>query len=173
MKTWKILFIVIIISAVGFGVFPLKKKVAELKKENAQLFQTKQQKIAELKEFTGENAGDTTKIKDPELAIPPQLEQTELLIDLQKIASQTDIQLPDSWSFAVAKDADLDLSEIKVSFSIAGSRGSIYKFLQLVEQNDRFLKVENLGIKSSLADGVPVSEMPITLTAYAQEKVAK
>ena len=65
MKTWKIVFIVIIVSVIGFGAIPLKKNVAELKTKNQELYKTKQEKIAELKGFTGKNAEGVTNIVDP------------------------------------------------------------------------------------------------------------
>jgi Tfp pilus assembly protein PilO len=173
MKTWKILFIVVIVSAIGFGVLPLKKSVAKLKAENLKLYETKQEKIAEYEEFTSNNAGEGEKIIDPELKIPRKLAQTELLIDLQKIASQTNTELPDSWSFTVTKDADLDISKLGVSFSIKGSRGDIYKFIKLVEQNERFLEIESFAIRTFNDNGMPTSEMPVHLFAYAQEVIEK
>ncbi len=173
MKTWKILFIVILISAIGFGVFPLRKKIAGLRTENQKLAKIREQKIAEYEELTSKMQNPDQGIADPELKIPRKLAQTELLIDLQKIASQTGIELPDSWSFSVTKDADLDISQLGVSFSIKGSRGNIYKFLQLVEQNERFMDVERLALRTFSDNGVPTIEMPINLTAYAQEIVEK
>lgn len=170
MKTWKILFIIIIVSLVGFMAFPMEKSVDELRLENKSLLQEKQEKIDELKEFTStESANGDTVILDPELAIPQNLEQAELLIDLQKIASKTNIKLPNSWSFSVTDYEDLKISKIGVSFSIKGSRGNIYKFLQLAEKNERFLKVSGMDIKTFYEEGLPSSEMVVNLQAFAQE----
>jgi len=171
MKTWKIVFIVIIVSAIGFGAIPLKKNVAELETENQELYKTKQEKIAELKDFTGKNAEGVINVVDPELGIPPKLAQTELLIDLQKIASQTNTNLPNSWSFSVTKDADLGISKLGVSFSIKGSRGDIYKFIKLVEKNERFLEIERFAVRTFDDNGIPTAEMPVSLYAFAQEKI--
>lgn len=172
MKTWKILFIVIIVSIIGFGVFPLKKSIDSLKVENQKLSQEKKKKIAEHKELSGQNI-EGKGILDPELEIPRKLEQTELLIDLQKIASQTNIQLPDSWSFSVVKDSDLDISELGISFPIKGSRGDIYKFIQLVEKNKRLLKIERLAISTFYENNILVSEMTVNLQAFSQENIDK
>ncbi len=173
MKTWKILFIVIIVSVIGFIGIPLKKKVTNLKNENLKLDQLKKEKIAEYEELTNGNPDETIKLVDPELRIPRKLNQTELLIDLQKIASLSNIQLPDTWSFSVSKDDDLDVSRLAMSFSIKGNRGNIYKFIKAVEENERFLEIENFAIHTFNDNGVPTSEMPINLQAYAQEKIEK
>ena len=174
MKTWKIVFVVVLVSLVGFGIFPLKKKVAKLRTENSKLLQTKKEKVAELKELqSGLKDGKKDGLIDPEIRIPRNLDQTELLIDLQRIASQTNIILPNNWSFNVSEDKDLNITKLEVSFPIKGSRGGIYKFLQLLEKNERFLAVQGLSISSTKEDGVPVLEMPISLEAYSQEKIEK
>lgn len=170
MKTWKIISIVVAASIVGFGIVPLQKVVKELKKENQELSLAKQEKKAEYEELTSNKKDGVVAVVDPEDRIPRKLAQTELLIDLQKIASQTSIQLPNSWSFSVTNEKDLGISELNVMFSIKGSRGNIYKFLQLLEGNKRILAVEQLAIKTFYEDNVLVSEMMVNLHAFSQEK---
>lgn len=170
MKTWKILLIVVIISAIGFVAVPMNKLVEGLRVENEDLLKERTIKIAEWEDFTSQKNELEVLIVDPEIDIPPTLNQTELLIDLQKIASQTGIQLPSSWSFSVINDADSDLSKLTVSFPIKGSRGDIYKFMQLAEKNNRFLVINNFGVRTFYENNILVSEMNVNLQAFSQEK---
>jgi hypothetical protein len=79
--------------------------------------------------------------------------------------------VPNSWNFSVKEDADLEVSEIDLSFSIKNTRGNIYKFLQLVERNPRFMGIKNFGIRSFYEGNTKKTEMEINLYAFSQEKL--
>ncbi len=173
MKNGKILAVVVAVCLIGFGIVPLHKSVKNFTEKNKTLLEKKEKKLAELKELTTESKESGDNLIDPEVRIPRKLEQTDLLVDLQVMASQTNIVLPSSWNFSVEDDKDLGLTKIKVSFPLTGSRGDIYKFLKLSEENKRFLLVDGLAVRSVAKNEAPVSEMNIGLTAFSQEKIKK
>lgn len=169
MRTWKILLLAGMICLVGFGVFPLNKEIEEMAIKNKILSEKKDKKAGELKELMGEkNSGQG--VVDPEIEIPAKLLQTEIIMDLNRIAKKTNTILPKRWDFSLRHDSDLDVSVLEMSFPIKNHKGNIYKFLQLIEQNERFFGTEGLKIQTVYEGNTKLSEMTVNLYALSQEK---
>jgi len=164
MKTRNILLSVVLIAVAGFGLWPLHKMAQEKEVINERLFIQKQQQIERLAELENrEKTAGTT------VSIPMSPHQIELVNDLNRIAKTTGLTIPDSWSFSMGHNSDVNAEQIGVGFPLSGSRNQIQKFLKEVEENSRFMGISNLSFTTDSTRSIPLTEMSVQVYAFFLE----
>lgn len=161
MKTRNILLSVALIAVAGFGLGPLHKMVQEKEATNERLFIQKQQQIERLEELENiEKTIGTTRV----MPVTPQ--QIEFVNDINRIAKTTGLEIPDSWSFSIGHNSDVNAEQVSVGFSISGHRKQIQKFLKEVEENPRFMGVKSLSFSTDSTRSIPLTNMSVDLYVF-------
>lgn len=164
MKNKQILLSVLLVVLLAFVFYPLLQTVKQKESKNEQLFVQKQQQIERLTEL--ENTEKTTGSK---ISIPTSPAQIEFINDVSHIAKITGIKIPNTWSFALGHNSEVNAEQLSISFSLSGRREQIQKFLIEVEKNPRFMGIKDFSFTTDFAKSIPTTEMPITLYAFFLE----
>jgi Tfp pilus assembly protein PilO len=164
MKTRNILLSVVLIAIAGFGLWPLHKMAQEKEVINNRLLIQKQQQIERLTELENRE-----KITETTIAIPNTPQQIELVNDLNRIAKTTGLTIPDSWSFSVGHNSDVNAEQLSVGFPLSGSRNQIQKFLKEVEENSRFMGINNISFTTDSAQSIPLTKLSVQVYAFFLE----
>ncbi len=170
MKTWKILLIVITAGITGFATVPFYKEYKVLNTKLDQLQKNRDKKIEEQKELAKIKKEIENDKKNFLTKIPAEVEQEKLIMDLLSIATKTGFGFSDL-SFSQGKNAKLGIPQINISFSTEGNKNQLIDFLKNIEENERFMGMENFSITTSKDDKQSVS-LGVSLYAYFQDESA-
>ena len=169
MKTWQILVIVFIIAILGFVTMPEFEKFQNLESEVAKLTKTKQAKVVELqslksieKEIAETSQSDLNKI-------PVALDQENLIKDILRITRKTGFPFS-GLSFAKGMNSKLNIPQVTISFSTKGEKQRLFEFLEEIENNARFLGMENFAISTSQEGGKEMVSLGVSLFAFYQNQ---
>lgn len=97
--------------------------------------------------------------------IPGDNEQENILRDLQRISQSSGFAF-NGLSFGKGFNAEVDTNQIMISFSVQGPYAQLFPFLRLIEQNNRFLGMNDLRL--SITDNPTLGRTVSTdITLYA------
>ncbi len=161
MKTRNILLSVALIAIAGFGLWPLYGVAQKKEATNERLFIQKQQQIKRLTELENRETMTGTTI-----TIPTTPQQIEFINDIDRIAKATGLAIPNSWSFSLGHNSDVNAEQVSVGFSLEGYRKQIQKFLKEVEKNPRFIGIKNLAFSTDSTRSIPRTKMSVELYAF-------
>ncbi len=88
--------------------------------------------------------------EDVKKQIPIGAEQENVIRDLNRLVAASGLSFT-SLSFAVGHNAQINVDHLSINFSVEGSVKQIRELLQRIEQNQRFMGLDNLNI-SGLED---------------------
>lgn len=169
MKTWQI--IVIVASLVGFGLYvpPVREDVVQMRAENKDLENQIQELNHQLHEV--DRIGREAPEKKDQLVrrIPLDNEQEKLIQDIENITLRTGFSY-DGLSFSKGKNPVLGLPELKISFSTQGNKANLIRFLEALENNERFLGLETLSISTREENNVQMVSFGVALYAFYQQE---
>lgn len=162
-----VLGIVLAISAFVFFVRPLSSDVAAIKADvTAKTDETAKLKaqIDELKS-SEDSLNLTTEVARLETlkAIPPEMNQDEVIRDLIEIAGTYDVTLH-SISFAKGFNDQEGIGTLRVSSSFEGDYTDLMDFLEGLEQNARVFKVDSISVQVNKLDISDVERASFSLS---------
>lgn len=166
MKSWHIFAFVILISVVGFVLRPWYGDIQDLKKENAELAKTLEEKIEELQSLNKIVKASEQKNQSVLTQIPGDNQQEKLLLSLRQLSQKTGFYFT-SLRFGKGYNPVLRLPELKVQFSTSGQKSQLVPFLKAVEDSARFLGMESLSISTKEGNQI---EFGVSLYAFFQEE---
>lgn len=168
MKAWHI--IVLIASGVLFGFVtqPMGEDVKSLKNQTSKLSEEIQTINTQLQEITRIQREEQNQQQELARRIPLQNQQENLIRDIQSIRTKSGFGY-ESISFRKGKNPVLGLPELKISFSTEGNKQNLLSFLELIEENERFLGMENLSITTRQEGSTPVVSFSVSLYAFYQQ----
>ncbi|MBT3349476.1 hypothetical protein HN954_05090 [bacterium] len=172
MKNFKILGFVVLVLAVGFGVVPLQKSVKKTQTDQQLLVAKKEKKVEEFRklQLLMTPATQATVAKSPERQIPPTAEQESLIRDLYRIIRGLGFEF-DGLNFSKSYNEKVQSPQINASFSIKGTRSQVQNFLRAVEENERFLGLENLGQLKNTEPNSGVIQLSVSLYSFYQQEL--
>ena len=166
MKNLTILTIAFCVLVLAGYSFPLAKKVSNLKKENITLtsqLKSKEELRESLKEAQKELAQTSIEKK-----IPFSVDQENLLRDLIKILKKSNFSF-ESFNFSLGKQQHLNSKQVLVNTQIKGLKNNLKTLLSYIEQNERFLGMENLTFSIQEKKGLKTTSMSLSIYALFQE----
>ncbi len=168
MKIWHIISIIVIIGVLGFVTYPIMNENQDIKRENSKLnsdIEILNQKLVKVADTQKRTKAENDQILKK---IPLDSEQENLIQDLQKISKRSGFKF-NNLKFSKNQNSDFGLPELKVSFSTEGNKKSLRNFLLLIENNERFLSMENLDIQAK-EDGRSQSvSFGVSINAFYQQ----
>lgn len=169
MKNWKFWLSLSIIPLFGFWIFPTLKVVESHKKEVSKLETIKSEKIKILKSLEAKKEELPTEEEQTLLKkIPLTLEQENLIRDIYKISKKTGFAFS-SLGFGKGKNPDVDAPQMNIDFSVEGRLSYLKEFLTQIEQNERFLGMNNFNVGIKEKNGVKIVSLSVSLFAFAQK----
>lgn len=165
MKTDRIIAIVGLIAAVGFGIMPLQKMAAEEEVLNRKLFLKKKQQIEQV-----ERLEKIAKAGSFEIYIPDEGEELAMVDNLREIGRKTGITIPSDWNFNANYNSDIGAEMLAVNFPIQGKNQQIVSFLKGVENNPRFLGVKDFSISRDFNSALSLSSMNVSVYGFSLRK---
>lgn len=178
MKRSSIWLLLLLVPLYGFWVFPTQElldkeqikveKLEEKRDEKTQELLELQELRDKLKKLQEENKNAGM---EPLRKLPFSIDQEDLIQDLQEIANRSGFKF-NAVGFSTGINKDLGLPEITMNFSVEGLKAQVPKFLQNIEENERFLLMDDLGVSVDKQTQQTVS-MQISLHAFAQEELKK
>lgn len=176
-KTSTLVGVFLILAAVSFYVFyingvkdnfDLTKNALLKKQEEVSVIQTR---LAEFKK--AENELDiTTAVQRNEVSksIPLGINQDELIKDMIEISDIHDIRL-NSLSFGKGSLGEDGVGSVRINSSFEGSYTDLVAFIEGIEQNSRFLKIESISVqlnKLEISDGTRAT-FSLSMQAFYQK----
>lgn len=158
------LFIAALVLLFFFHTRPAQQEFKQL----SEAFSKAQQETASLqgKRASLTPKGTLSEVEQKELgqAIPETIQQSGIIIDLNRISKSTDVAL-NVLTFTNQKSEQLKTLAISASFQ--GTPANITRFLKLVEVNPRKLLVKDAGVsRSETAGGLNLMNLNVTLQAF-------
>lgn len=163
------------ILAYGFWIFPTWNKIEEvegkLNKLNTSI-SDKEIQLAGLQkqqEDLKSGGGEGPTSADLLMKIPEGHRQDLLIKTLEDLATANQYRF-EALSFARGMNADLNVPQMTVSFSVTGPNDprQFAKYLAAIESDDRFLMMDNLNFTTQDTDGRNELTTSITLRALSQ-----
>lgn len=147
-----------------FHTRPAQQKLNEMKKSLNNL----QGEIQLLTGQTATSVGEKslTEIEQKELnqAVPVGLHQETIILDLNRMAQQTDISFQ-ALSFTLQPDKPMPT--VNISGGFRGGSEHIKRFLKMVEGNQRKFIVQDIGLSSAEGpEGLELVDLNLTLQAF-------
>ena len=99
-------------------------------------------------------------------AIPSQLAQEFLLLDLRRITQSAGFTTP-GFTFSKGQDDLTNAAEMKATIAVEGDRSNLVKLLKLIEANERFMGLESLNF--STKPGTTLTNAALNIYTLAQE----
>lgn len=166
MKNWNIIVIALsLITLIGYC-GPLFKNIGDIKNKNEILrakFEDKKDLKKELKEL------QTTLAKtNIDKNIPFHADQENLIRDFVKILGKSSFDF-DSLSFSLGKHGKLNIPQVLVNVHIKGLRSNIKSLLSYIEQNERFLGMDNLTFSTQEKNGIEFTSLSLSIFAPYQD----
>ncbi|MDH3324720.1 MAG: type 4a pilus biogenesis protein PilO [Candidatus Peregrinibacteria bacterium] len=172
MKTWKILMIVLTIAILGFVTQPEFEKFQNLNSEKEKLVKIKKDKIAELQKLKAIETEIIETARNDLNQIPVEIDQENLIKDMLRITRKTGFPFS-GLNFSKGMNSKLNIPQVSISFSTKGEKGKLLEFLREIENNERFLGMENFSI-STEQDGIKrMVSLGVSLFAFYQDTSAE
>ncbi|MCK5460553.1 type 4a pilus biogenesis protein PilO [Candidatus Gracilibacteria bacterium] len=169
MNSWKIWLSFSILPIFVFWISPAWKEVKIEKKGVETLEILRDEKIKELQTLSEKKEtlldNDNQEILKK---IPLTLEQENLIRDLTKISKETGFYFT-SLSFGKGRNADVNAPQINLNFSVEGRLDKVQPFLSRIENNERFLGMNDLDLNIKDKNGLKIASFSVSLYAFAQE----
>lgn len=145
MKGWFLTVIVVVIAALGGGVFPTWKANKALKAEIETLNKTLEEKITDLKSLEEQQVKQKEKQQNIAQRIPVELDQGEVIRDVQNLAVKTGFVF-DSLRFSKGVHGSTQVPKLSVQFQVRGKGDRLLSLLTALENNDPFLGLTSLNV---------------------------
>lgn len=100
------------------------------------------------------------------MSIPVNMEQDEVIRDLIGIAEAYDVEL-NSISFGEGSSDAEGVSSLRINASFAGNYSDLISFLEGIEENDRFLKVDSISAQVSRINVFDIERVTFSLSIEA------
>ncbi len=168
MKTWVVCCFFFGAGVLGFFSFPLLEEVQGLRDMNRELKTELKEKIdqkTQLKALQKEFAGQ---IQGIQARIPFTPEQENFIRDLQTIARQSGFTFS-TIKFSQGQKAEINAPHITANLSLQGPRNNVKNLLTLIEQNERFLGMDNLNLQTIDRNGQKISNLSLFIYALYQD----
>lgn len=168
MKAWHILIFIASFLVFGFFTRPKIEAATALRAENKHLeaqiqeINTQLQSINRLQKESIDNK--TQLIKQ----IPLLNEQENLMKDIQTLTARNGFSFT-ALSFTKGLNPALGIPEIRISFATEGNKKNLIPFLRAIEDNERFLGLESLSIKTHQQGSAQTVQFSVSLYAFYQQ----
>ncbi len=169
MKNLAIWLSILCIPLYGFFTFP---QWGKLKENTAQAFlleknlNAKTEKIKNLEKI--KSTFDQTKVEEILQKVPLKMNQDLLMMDIKRIAESSGF-IFEGFTFSESKDPALEIKTLSVSFNIKGRKDRLYRFFEKMEENKRFLKMDELNTSMTDINGVSLITLGVNIKSYFQE----
>ena len=167
MKIWPILVLVFSGFAGAFYIAPGWNSIADLEQKKSALEQQRVEKKSEL-----ERLHQLQKRVEAEqslaISIPAEKDQADFVRRIQRIASQSGFGFS-GLSFSHSVNPQVGTGQINAGFSVQGPARKLELFLTSIENDQRFLGIENLSVNLSRELGQPTAQMGVALYSFFQK----
>ena len=99
--------------------------------------------------------------------IPPHLEFTGLIIELQTLAEEAALDL-DQVSYKPEKVKESDLLRYTLTFTVAGNYRDIKQFIHALEQSSRLIILRQIGLQGVSEDSATAVRLQLSLETFFQ-----
>ncbi len=159
---------ILAIPVYGFWIVPKYNEVKTRKVHLQNLAEESRKKTEEFKTLKAQEKALKSEAFEAILAqVPPTIQQERLIVDLQRIAQESGFIFK-SLGFAKGQNPEVESAEVKINFSVRGRKDNLPKFLAKIEQNPRFLGMENLAYSIEDLEGLNVINMSVSVFAFSQ-----
>jgi Tfp pilus assembly protein PilO len=123
--------------------------------------------IVRLKQFKEAEADVVVNKNDLLQKIPREKNQSNIIRDLRSLATNTGFSFTQI-AFSEIENKAIEAKEIRASFVIEGPKNNVVNFLTSVENNKRFMGIENINVQTSIREGEEIANVSVTLYAFYQ-----
>ena len=125
-----------------------------------------EEKLIQLQELENNPTKDWTNAIN---LIPTENQQEGIMRDIKRIADTSGYQFKNI-GFDDNVDKELKTGRIAIRVSVTGPYDKLFYFLSLLEQNPRYVGIENLKLSSKTTDTGRIANMSLSLYALYQFK---